>query len=66
MLNNAGMAFPTSMADQAPFFPLDLKVKKVLSSSSPYFFVGDTVWPLDVEYVLEKSVYKCLCNLCVS
>ena len=57
-LDYIGRRFPNSMAKLVPVSSFDLTVNRVLSYSAPYFFVGDPVMPLSVEYVLETSVYK--------
>ena len=52
------------MAKPDPLPPFDLTFKRVLSCSLLYFFVGDPVFLLDVEYVPETFVYKCLQFVC--
>ena len=48
------------MANPAPLSLLDLGLHWGLVCSVPQLFVGDSLWPSDVENVSETSVGECL------
>ena len=52
------------MAKPAPLSPFGLTVLRVLSCCSQYLLVGESVLPLDMECILEASVYKGLVFVC--
>ena len=47
-----------SMSKPAPLSHFDLTARRVQPCSTPYFFVGDYVLPLDVGSVSETTVFK--------
>ena len=48
------------MANPAPFPLLDFCLHWGLICSCPQLFIGDSLWPSDVEDVSEASVDECL------